>query len=177
MHSKKFRIIEYSFFFFLIFHAVFFPEVGGLTLDSHHGFVVEYGVDRDVDLGRCLHEPFLLFPLFTANNNFVLPITCGQSFITCKWMETKRNYKDWILSLVLFLIFFSKTFHRFILFFHSLNFLTLALGCLYGCWYHLFSGFRTSSCTFKFAFLFPDEKHNFAFFFLSVLLISFVLKL
>ncbi|KAL6319250.1 hypothetical protein AAG906_013924 [Vitis piasezkii] len=30
---------------------VFFSEVGGSTLDSHHGFVVEYGKDRDVDLG------------------------------------------------------------------------------------------------------------------------------
>ncbi|KAH9802177.1 2-oxoglutarate and iron-dependent oxygenase domain-containing protein CP2 [Citrus sinensis] len=30
---------------------VFFAEVGGSTLDSHHGFVVEYGKDRDVDLG------------------------------------------------------------------------------------------------------------------------------
>lgn len=30
---------------------VFFPEVGGSTLDSHHGFVVEYGMDRDVELG------------------------------------------------------------------------------------------------------------------------------
>lgn len=30
---------------------VFYPEVGGSTLDSHHGFVVEYGLDRDVDLG------------------------------------------------------------------------------------------------------------------------------
>lgn len=30
---------------------VFFPEVGGLTLDSHHGFVVEYGVNRDIELG------------------------------------------------------------------------------------------------------------------------------
>ncbi|XP_074281849.1 2-oxoglutarate and iron-dependent oxygenase domain-containing protein CP2 [Silene latifolia] len=30
---------------------VFFPEVGGSTLDSHHGFVVEYGPDKDVDLG------------------------------------------------------------------------------------------------------------------------------
>ncbi|KAF8390076.1 hypothetical protein HHK36_024597 [Tetracentron sinense] len=29
---------------------VFFPEVGGSTLDSHHGFIVEYGKDRDVDL-------------------------------------------------------------------------------------------------------------------------------
>ncbi|KAG1346953.1 putative PKHD-type hydroxylase [Cocos nucifera] len=30
---------------------VFFPEVGGSTLDSHHGFVVEYGKDKDLDLG------------------------------------------------------------------------------------------------------------------------------
>ncbi|KAH9607374.1 hypothetical protein KSS87_020145 [Heliosperma pusillum] len=30
---------------------VFFAEVGGSTLDSHHGFVVEYGPDKDVDLG------------------------------------------------------------------------------------------------------------------------------
>lgn len=34
--------------------VVFFPEVGGSTLDSHHGFVVEYGMDRDVELGMCL---------------------------------------------------------------------------------------------------------------------------
>ncbi|KAL0424693.1 UNVERIFIED_CONTAM: DExH-box ATP-dependent RNA helicase DExH17 [Sesamum radiatum] len=31
--------------------AVFFAEVGGSTLDAHHGFVLEYGMDRDVDLG------------------------------------------------------------------------------------------------------------------------------
>ncbi|KAJ4973948.1 hypothetical protein NE237_007122 [Protea cynaroides] len=30
---------------------VFFPEVGGFTLDSHHGFVVHYGKDWAVDLG------------------------------------------------------------------------------------------------------------------------------
>ncbi|XVF86133.1 hypothetical protein PTKIN_Ptkin18bG0016200 [Pterospermum kingtungense] len=30
---------------------VFFSDVGGSTLDSHHGFVVEYGIDRDVELG------------------------------------------------------------------------------------------------------------------------------
>ncbi|PKU82670.1 uncharacterized PKHD-type hydroxylase At1g22950 [Dendrobium catenatum] len=29
---------------------VFFSEVGGSTLDSHHGFVVEYGKDKDVKL-------------------------------------------------------------------------------------------------------------------------------
>ncbi|KAF7808823.1 putative PKHD-type hydroxylase [Senna tora] len=30
---------------------VFFAGVGGSTLDSHHGFVVEYGIHRDVELG------------------------------------------------------------------------------------------------------------------------------
>jgi hypothetical protein len=30
---------------------VFYSEVGGGTLDSHHAFVVEYGKDRDVELG------------------------------------------------------------------------------------------------------------------------------
>ncbi|KAF9667566.1 hypothetical protein SADUNF_Sadunf15G0036600 [Salix dunnii] len=30
---------------------VFFPDVGGATLDSHHGFVVEYGKDWDAELG------------------------------------------------------------------------------------------------------------------------------
>ncbi|KAG7598010.1 Oxoglutarate/iron-dependent dioxygenase [Arabidopsis suecica] len=30
---------------------VLFPEVCGSSLDSHHGYIVEYGKDRDVDLG------------------------------------------------------------------------------------------------------------------------------
>ncbi|GJU53923.1 uncharacterized PKHD-type hydroxylase-like protein [Tanacetum coccineum] len=30
---------------------VYFTDVGGFDLDSHHGFVVVYGVDRDLDLG------------------------------------------------------------------------------------------------------------------------------
>ncbi|KAM7250811.1 hypothetical protein ACFE04_022694 [Oxalis oulophora] len=30
---------------------VFYPEVGGDTLDSYHGFVVEYGDDKDTELG------------------------------------------------------------------------------------------------------------------------------
>ncbi|CAA0817202.1 2-oxoglutarate (2OG) and Fe(II)-dependent oxygenase superfamily protein [Striga hermonthica] len=30
---------------------VFFAEVGGSTIDAHHGFVLEYGMDRDLDLG------------------------------------------------------------------------------------------------------------------------------
>lgn len=32
--------------------SVLFPEVSGTGLDSHHGFIVEYGKDRDTDLGK-----------------------------------------------------------------------------------------------------------------------------
>lgn len=32
--------------------TVFYAEVGGSTLDSHHGFIVEYGIDRDVEMGK-----------------------------------------------------------------------------------------------------------------------------
>ncbi|KAH9322966.1 hypothetical protein KI387_017605, partial [Taxus chinensis] len=31
--------------------SVLFPDVGGSTLDTHHGFVVEYSKERDLDLG------------------------------------------------------------------------------------------------------------------------------
>ncbi|KAJ7545400.1 hypothetical protein O6H91_09G117800 [Diphasiastrum complanatum] len=31
--------------------SVLFPNVGGASLDSHHGFVVEYSMDRDLELG------------------------------------------------------------------------------------------------------------------------------
>ncbi|PWA39043.1 oxoglutarate/iron-dependent dioxygenase [Artemisia annua] len=30
---------------------IFFADVGGFVLDSHHGFVVEYGYNRDIELG------------------------------------------------------------------------------------------------------------------------------
>lgn len=41
-----------TFAILIFFGVVFFSEVGGSTLDSHHGFVVEYGTNRDVELGR-----------------------------------------------------------------------------------------------------------------------------
>lgn len=34
--------------------AVLFLNVGGSSLDTHHGFVVEYAMDRDLDLGESL---------------------------------------------------------------------------------------------------------------------------
>ncbi|GMY30021.1 uncharacterized PKHD-type hydroxylase At1g22950-like isoform X1, partial [Fagus crenata] len=54
VHETKFRIMRPNNLmenFICPMFRVFFPEVGGSTLDSHHGFVVEYGMDRDVELG------------------------------------------------------------------------------------------------------------------------------
>ena len=42
--------------------VVFFNDVGGASLDSHHGFVVEYGKDRDVDLGETSPTEFFKYP-------------------------------------------------------------------------------------------------------------------
>lgn len=56
MHEVYWCILLFCYDLF----AVFFPEVGGSTLDSHHGFVVEYGIDRDVDLGQCSLQSFHL---------------------------------------------------------------------------------------------------------------------
>lgn len=62
--------------------AVFFPEVGGSTLDSHHGFVVEYGKDRDVDLGKWLilglHlylSRFIFFGFLSSGKPFLLLVS------------------------------------------------------------------------------------------------------
>lgn len=47
----------------ILCYTVFFPEIGGSTLDSHHGFVVEYGMDKDVELGKSY-----TFPTFPGNS-------------------------------------------------------------------------------------------------------------
>jgi hypothetical protein len=66
----------------LDFDVVFFPEVGGSTLDSHHGFVVEYGMDRDVELGRFLPRPSFFF--FLLVKFFFQLIACTSCVI---WLE------------------------------------------------------------------------------------------
>ncbi|XP_073142987.1 2-oxoglutarate and iron-dependent oxygenase domain-containing protein CP2-like isoform X3 [Henckelia pumila] len=54
VHETKFRIMRpntMNKYGAVLDDFVFFPEVGGSTLDAHHGFVVQYGMNRDVDLG------------------------------------------------------------------------------------------------------------------------------
>jgi hypothetical protein len=40
----------------LLVMTALFMNVGGSSLDTHHGFVVEYAMDRDLDLGECTLE-------------------------------------------------------------------------------------------------------------------------
>lgn len=68
IYKKCRRIVSRSLllnlFLVLKLYAVFFLDVGGYSLDSHHGFVVEYGMDRDVELGM-----YICF--FILNNDFI----------------------------------------------------------------------------------------------------------
>lgn len=50
--------------------VVFFSDVGGSSLDSHHGFVVEYGMDRDVELGRSFLTTFAKSSVSSSNQCF-----------------------------------------------------------------------------------------------------------
>lgn len=70
--------------------AVLFPEVGGSTLDSHHGFVVEYGKDKDVDLGNFLLEPFMIFLVFSI---FVLCMRIIEDSVWMMCLSAHVSYK------------------------------------------------------------------------------------
>ncbi|GMP83521.1 hypothetical protein CsSME_00037404 [Camellia sinensis var. sinensis] len=72
---------------------VFFPEVGGSTLDSHHGFVVEYGMDRDVDLGFHVDDSEVTLNVclgkeFSGGELFFRGVRCDKHVNT----ETQSEY-------------------------------------------------------------------------------------
>ncbi|KAI3826168.1 hypothetical protein L1987_00213 [Smallanthus sonchifolius] len=43
--------------------GVFFADVGRFALDFHHGFVIQYGCNRDIELGICHLFILILFTL------------------------------------------------------------------------------------------------------------------
>ncbi|KAM3349434.1 hypothetical protein ACQJBY_022434 [Aegilops geniculata] len=61
---------------------VFYPEVGGGTLDSHHAFVVEYGKDRDVELEACFHVNSIFHTLgfHVDDSEVTLNVCLGKQF-------------------------------------------------------------------------------------------------
>jgi hypothetical protein len=46
----------------ILCYAVFYAELGGSTLDSHHGFIVEFGMHRDVEMGKSYALLEFLYP-------------------------------------------------------------------------------------------------------------------
>ncbi|KAI3933502.1 hypothetical protein MKX01_022081 [Papaver californicum] len=76
---------------------VFFPEVGGATLDSHHGFVVEYGKDRDVDLGFHVDDSEVTLNVclgkqFSGGDLFFRGIRCDKHVNTESQPEESLEY-------------------------------------------------------------------------------------
>ncbi|CAL5419269.1 unnamed protein product [Camellia sinensis] len=79
---------------------VFFPEVGGSTLDSHHGFVVEYGMDRDVDLGFHVDDSEVTLNVclgkeFSGGELFFRGVRCDKHVNT----ETQSELKSLIIPM------------------------------------------------------------------------------
>lgn len=66
---------------------VFFSDVGGSTLDSHHGFVVEYGIDKDVNLGFHVDDAEVTLNIclgkqFSGGELFFRGVRCEKHVIT-----------------------------------------------------------------------------------------------
>lgn len=87
--------------------AVLFLNVGGSSLDTHHGFVVEYAMDRDLDLGasaspfnfyvfittRTLSVSFSVRLHFSCRSVKIVGETLGAlSFALIHSMDTRRIY-------------------------------------------------------------------------------------
>jgi len=65
------------------FAALFFPEVGGAALDSHHGFVVEYQPGKDVQLDFHVDASEVTLNVclgkeFTGGSLYFQGVRCGQ---------------------------------------------------------------------------------------------------
>lgn len=76
---------------------VFFPEVGGSSLDSHHGFVVEYGKDRDVELGFHVDDSEVTLNVclgkqFSGGQLFFRGIRCDKHVNTSTQPEEVFDY-------------------------------------------------------------------------------------
>ncbi|KAI9120119.1 hypothetical protein K1719_008767 [Acacia pycnantha] len=76
---------------------VFFAGVGGPTLDSHHGFVVEYGIHRDTELGFHVDDSEVTLNIclgkqFTGGELFFRGVRCDEHVTTQPLSEEIFDY-------------------------------------------------------------------------------------
>ncbi|ESW32484.1 hypothetical protein PHAVU_002G326100 [Phaseolus vulgaris] len=76
---------------------VLFAKVGGSTLDFHHGFVVEYGIDKDVDLGFHVDDSEVTLNVclgkqFSGGELFFRGIRCEKHMHTKSHPEENFDY-------------------------------------------------------------------------------------
>lgn len=96
IHWKAARCSQKIISQFVLF-VVFFSEVGGSTLDSHHGFIVEYGNNRDVDLGKCFVYWLLLWHSYVCSLNIVVPILVESSCFVVSY-RSGEQLDQWTLN-------------------------------------------------------------------------------
>ncbi|KAK7320137.1 hypothetical protein RJT34_04871 [Clitoria ternatea] len=76
---------------------VFFAEIGGTTLDSHHGFIVEYGEDKDIDMGFHVDDAEVTLNVclgrqFSGGELFFRGMRCDQHLHTISHPEEIYDY-------------------------------------------------------------------------------------
>ncbi|KAM7279418.1 hypothetical protein ACFE04_006552 [Oxalis oulophora] len=76
---------------------VFYPEVGGTSLDSHHGFIVEYGEGKDTDLGFHVDDAEVTLNVclgkqFSGGDLYFRGTRCDKHVNTSKLQEEIFDY-------------------------------------------------------------------------------------
>ena len=90
------------------FCAVFFADVGGFVLDSHHGFVVEYGYNRDIELGMsAVHSHAFSPPKYfgIVVCTFICALQCclWHIFGPFQWLNSMMSRQDTFWCILCFL--------------------------------------------------------------------------
>lgn len=76
-----------------------FPEYGGSSLDTHHGFVVEYGTDRDSDLGFHIDDSEITLNVcmgsqFSGGDLFFRGLRCQKHVTSMTYTEEMVDYSQ-----------------------------------------------------------------------------------
>jgi len=79
------------------FSRILFPEFGGDSLDDHHGFVVEYKIGKDIDLGFHVDDSEVTLNIclgkkFTEGSLFFRGVRCNRHTDTSTKSNEYFNY-------------------------------------------------------------------------------------
>ncbi|KAM7261120.1 hypothetical protein ACFE04_026595 [Oxalis oulophora] len=105
VHSMKKEVEEIMIIFKILTREMrylmefFFAEFGGCSLDAHHGYVVEYGIDRDTELGFHVDDSEVTLNVcigreFSGGDLFFKGVRCDMLRVTPKSDHEPDSYED-----------------------------------------------------------------------------------